>query len=256
MTVARWSDTALWHLTQPANYQFTIDLQGISQRIRAIEVPAPSPAGTPEELPLFPKADSNSPHKTVKAAGKSNKMHCPERACIFIFYFLTTLFSQSFMKMTWQWKEGDCCSHHDPSWVGTIPLRLHTRAWKKPFYPHKALLLPHSRTLILAFVLAVSRRPQLISFCSHWVRAQASQEHNCLETSMFLQLDVQEGFSHTLWFGTWDRGGGYAASLPTQLTQRARRKAHHLHSPWVTSGLRQFTVYISQQKQTTQIPRH
>lgn len=82
--------------------------------------------------------------------------------------------------------------------------RLHSQVWKKPFYPHKALLLPHARTLILAFVLAVSRRPQLISFCSHWVRAQASQEHNCLETSMFLQLDMQEGFSHTLWF--WDMG--------------------------------------------------
>lgn len=136
-----------------------------------------------------------------------------------------------------------------------------TWPWKKLLCPPRAALLPHACILHLAFTLAASRRPHLISFHSYWVRAQVSQKCNCLENPLFLQLGLQEGFSHTLWFCSRGQGhgtgeGGYAASLPIQLTQWAWRKAHHLHSPWVTSGLGQFTVYISQQKQTTQIPRH
>lgn len=104
------------------------------------------------------------------------------------------------MKTTQQWKEG-VAAHTTtlPGWELSL--------WDSTlgsFYPPKALLLPPTCTLSLAFILAASRRPQLISFCSHWVRAQASQEYNCLETPMFLQLDVQEGFSHTLRF--WDMG--------------------------------------------------
>lgn len=140
-------------------------------------------------------------------------------------------------------------------WDSTLGLEISDFILKKPFSSH----------VLVSFARLSSWQPPEDPNEFHFAHPGSEHElpkkRNRLETPMFLQLGLQEGFSHTPCLCSRGRGhgtggGGCAASLPTQLTQRARRKAHHLHSPWVTSGLGQFTVYISQQKQTTQIPRH
>lgn len=97
--------------------------------------------------------------------------------------------------------------------------------------------------------------PWVLASCTLWVKVKhISQKHHCLENPTSLQLGLQEGFAHTpsgIETGH-GAGGGYVASLPTQLTGGN----FTICTTWVTSVLKQFTEYISQQKQTKKIPKH
>lgn len=138
-------------------------------------------------------------------------------------------------------------SHQNPSQVGTSSGRLDP---ERRYFVLQEPLSSHTLASSAWFHLgSLQKTPTNLVSCTLGQSTSFPKNVIAWKTQCSCSWVSRRGF-HTP-YGFCSRGRGhrtagssYAASLPTQLTPWAWRKPHHLHSPWVTSGLRQFTLYI------------